>query len=262
MPGNEYEKYIDFSASIVPEMPERIKKAAVRAMEEARRYPEPGNQSLKEAIAKKNGLDPENIVCGNGAAELIYRVAQCFAQQKGASERKEALIIEPAFTEYERALSQNGIKVRHYVSTHEGFALTEAFLSELSGETYKNTGVIFIAQPANPTGILTKEGLLTRLAVLCEEKGILLVVDESFYELTEKGKTLWLGPDRRMDRNRAVKREGLKELLILNSFTKLYGMAGLRLGYLIGYDKKLLQKIDSIGQPWPISAPSGEKACR
>ena len=256
--NKESENYIDFSANIVPEMPERVKQAAIASIEEANHYPDPQYRRLRKAIAGKHGVQPEQVVCGNGAGDLIYKIAQVFGKKQDFNDseegRKAALIIEPAFTEYERALLQNGIEVIHYSTREDEFRLTERFFTDLE-EKHKKPDIIFLAQPANPTGLLTDEGLLLRLGDYCEEKDILLVTDESFYELTVKGEKLWLGEED--DRgNVSQNKNARKRLLILNSFTKLYGMAGLRLGYLIGYDTELLDKIDRIGQPWSISAPA------
>ncbi|MBQ7564372.1 MAG: aminotransferase class I/II-fold pyridoxal phosphate-dependent enzyme [Lachnospiraceae bacterium] len=253
VPENEDVKYIDFSSSLVPGMPEKVRQAAVSAMENAERYPDPKYRRLKEAIAGKYNTVPENIVCGNGAADLIYRIVSVFRKRAEQTGKNKAWIIEPAFSEYEKALLQYGLDVYHYNTETDDYRVTDRLLSELEKEEACNAGIIFLAQPANPTGILTNEELLERLLAVCVERNVILVLDESFYELTSEGSRLWPG----MENNGYRAEMKLKKnLLILNSFTKLYAMAGLRLGFLIGGDEGLIKEIDQTGQPWSISNPA------
>ena len=107
----EYEEYTDFSASIAPlGLPVRVREAVLSSIKKAESYPDPFCTGLREAIAKRLGTDRERVIPGNGACDLIYRIAQAF---RGLI--REALIVEPAFCEYEKALLINGIGVRHYL---------------------------------------------------------------------------------------------------------------------------------------------------
>jgi len=228
--------YLDFSANIAPfGMPEKVKEAAVEAIGHSHRYPDPHCLRLREAIAEKYASDPENVICGNGAADLIYRIAGALR-----GKLKRALIIEPAFTEYERALKLYGVEVSHFVPENDGMA------DCIDHIVNDGSDLIFIANPSNPKGILTDRKDLERLSSACAGKGIILVIDECFIGFIE-------------DYQKYSMSECLNEYtLVLNAFTKLYAMPGLRLGYITGKNPGLLKKIDEERQPWVISEPAYE----
>ncbi len=228
--------YLDFSANISPfGMPDKVKEAARAAVERSDRYPDPHCLGLRQAIAEKYSVASENVICGNGAADLIYRTVSAL---RGSI--KKALIIEPAFTEYERALSLCGIEVSHFTPKDGDI------MDCLDIITASDIDLIFIANPSNPKGILFERNELERLSHACAEKKVILVIDECFIEFLE-------------DYRAYSMLSRLNEyILVLNAFTKLYAMPGLRLGYIIGRDPGLLKKIDEERQPWVVSAPAYE----
>ncbi|MCR4656284.1 MAG: aminotransferase class I/II-fold pyridoxal phosphate-dependent enzyme [Lachnospiraceae bacterium] len=228
--------YLDFSANIAPfGMPEKVKEAAKEAVGLSHRYPDPHCLRLREAIAEKYASGPENVICGNGAADLIYRIAGALRENL-----KRALIIEPAFTEYERALKLYGAEVSHFVQENGNIA------DCLEHIRNSDIDIVFIANPSNPKGILTDRNDLEKLSAVCAEKRIILVIDECFMEFVEDCREYSMSGC-------------LNEYtLVLNAFTKLYAMPGLRLGYIIGKNPVLLKKIDEERQPWVISTPAYE----
>ena len=249
------EEYLDFSANIAPfGMPGKVKEAVRASIEKAERYPDPFCTKLREALAEKYGVGAENIIPGNGACDLIYRIAGAFAAMPRFSktaERKQALIVEPAFSEYERALCFNETETLHYFTKSSDISgLTEGL--ESSHSQNSAVGLVFLANPANPTGTLIRREALTRLAKACERKGTVLVVDECFMGFLKDDSDYSMLPAIRKDPG------AFRNVLVLNAFTKLYAMPGLRLGYLIGSNPDLLKKIDALRQPWNISVPAYE----
>ncbi len=266
-------EYLDFSANIAPfGMPAGVRAAAEAAIAEAERYPDPFCKELIRALSQKTGLCADNIAVGNGACDLIYRTVQaCFGicclcdggkNKSGISGRK-AIIIEPAFSEYERALKLFGVEVIHY---HAG-SVTKCLsrkgregipdrpdLSELSEEIghdrIGNIGLIFIANPSNPEGRLFDREELVGLAKICGKKGIILVADECFMGFVSDKTQYSLLP------LIAKEQESFENVLVIDAFTKLYAMPGLRLGFLAGGSKALIERIDSLRQPWLISTPA------
>ncbi len=225
---------LDFSVNLNPiGMPEAAKRALAEHIGDYERYPDPRCRALTAALARRYGVSPEQVLCGNGAADLIFRIAACFRP-------KQALVPAPAFSEYERAVLAFGGAVQEYPLLEEnGFALTEGFLGAITPDT----GMVFLCTPNNPTGRLIDPAIIRRAAQACEENGAILVVDECFLGFTE-------------GRSMAVELSEYPNLFILSAFTKLYAMAGLRLGYLLAGDPALLARVAECGAQWSVSAPA------
>ena len=228
---------LDFSANVSPlGIPDRVKRAAAEALETADRYPDPDCGRLREAIAEKEGVPVSRVVCGNGAADLIWRSVR-------AVHPREALVPLPSFFEYESALRAEGAAVRRHILREENdFALTEEILSEITPET----GMLFLCEPNNPTGRLTDPALLRAIAGRCREMGTVLAVDECFLDLTSD-------PDGRTLRELTEEMPGL---VLFRAFTKSFGMAGLRLGYCLCGSAETAEKIKEAGPPWAVSSPA------
>lgn len=228
---------LDFSANISPlGMPEGVRRAAADALAGAHRYPDPLCRALTGAIAGTELVSPDWVLCGNGAADLIYRAVL-------ARRPAHALVTAPAFAEYEAALELVGCKADRFpLREADGFALGEEFPDAVSPET----DLVFLCQPNNPTGRAIPRPLLERTLDRCREAGALLVVDECFLDF--------------LDEPEAFTMKGLlgqsPNLLILKAFTKLYAMAGLRLGYCLCSDAALLGRLREAGQPWAVSGPA------
>ena len=96
---------LDFSVSVSPlGLPRGVRDAVIRSLDETWRYPDPLCRSLREKLATVYGLDAESIVCGNGAADLIYRLTQLLHP-------RQALITVPGFGEYRAALEAAGCEL-------------------------------------------------------------------------------------------------------------------------------------------------------
>lgn len=228
---------LDFSANISPlGLPERVRRAAVRALDTAERYPDPLCRALRAAIGEAEGVDPAWVLCGNGAAELIYRVVL-------AKRPKKALVTAPAFSEYEAALELAGCRTdRFLLKEEDGFALNGEFLEAITPDM----DLVFLCQPNNPTGRTVPRPLLAAAVERCRAGGGLLVLDECFCGFLDD-------PDAFSLKDLLG---GHGNLLILKAFTKLYAMAGLRLGYCLCSDAALLDAMGSAGQPWGVSGPA------
>ncbi len=226
---------LDYSANLNPlGMPPEVSQAAAQAAMEAVHYPDPLCRKLRQAIACHDGVELEQIVCGNGAADLIFRLA--FALRP-----KRALVTAPTFSEYEQALTSVGCQVEHYrLSQAKDFDLDEGMLEAIR----PGIGLVFLCTPNNPTGRLIPQALLLTAAERCRTVGAILVVDECFLPLAGGGPGLapWL--------------EQYPNLLLLRAFTKSYAMAGLRLGYCLTANQDLRERIEAIAQPWSVSSPA------
>lgn len=228
---------LDFSANVSPlGMPEAVRHAAEAALAEAERYPDPQCRTLREKLAAYHGAPADWILCGNGAADLIYRLA-------AARRPRTALITAPTFSEYENALTLWDCRVFRFLLYEEnGFSITEDILAAITPEL----DLLLLCEPNNPTGRTTDPALLEQILARCAACGTLLAVDECFNDLldTPSAHTL-LGYLSRC-----------KNLLILRAFTKSRGLAGLRLGYALSQNTALLESMAHSGPPWSVSTPA------
>ena len=226
---------LDFSANCNPlGAPEGVKEAIRLAAEQIDAYPDPLCRLLCSALAEHEGVLPENVLCGNGSADLIDRLIS-------ARNPVKAVITDPTFSEYERALSRSNCKIIHHsLSAKDGFAVTENILALLSPDV----DMLFLCNPNNPTGLTIRQHLLNEILDACIRSDILLVLDECFNGFLDDPASHSLTSRIRESGN----------LLILKAFTKIYGMAGVRLGYCLSSDESLLRSMRCAGQPWAVSS--------
>lgn len=238
--GEVYSKAveIDFSANINPlGTPEAVKEAVRDSLPLLSQYPDPYCRALVGAIAEFEGVPAERVLCGNGAAELIFSLCAALGP-------KRALLPVPSFSEYRTALEAAGCETEFYfMEQSEDFALTERFLPVLEGF---GGDMLLLCNPNNPTGQVIDPVLLEEIRDICARKGIFLFIDECFLDLTQGGEGLSLARQLR---------DGERTLL-LKAFTKSYGMAGLRLGYCLCADPALLTRMGRATQAWNVSIPA------
>ena len=210
---------LDFSANVSPlGLPEGVARAITEALPTADRYPDPLCRELRAKLALHEGVPAEQILCGNGAADLIFRLVW-------AKKPRRALVTAPTFAEYATALESVGCTVeRFFLREQEDFAVTDAFCAAIR----PGVDMVFLCQPNNPTGQLTALPLMEQILRRCAACGTLLVVDECFLDFL---------PDHALHTAKGLLGEG--DLVILKAFTKLYGMAGVRLGYALSADTAL-----------------------
>lgn len=225
---------VDFSASLNPlGMPPAVRAAAVAAVDGSVPYPDPLCRDLVAALAAELRLPAEWLVCGNGAADLIHRVIL-------ARRPKTALLPVPTFAEYEAALEAAGCAIAfHPLHRRGGFRLAEDILEKIA----PGLDAVFLCQPGNPTGQLADPALLRALLARTAETGTLCFVDECFLCFVDHPEAHSL----------VGLAGGHPHLFVLDSFTKRYAMAGIRLGYGVCSDGGLLDAVRRTGQPWAVS---------
>lgn len=236
----------DFSVNINPlGLPEGVKTALSENRGIYTDYPDPYCIQLRAAIAEKEGVRPEQIVCGSGASDIIYRIC-------AALDIKRALIPVPAFSEYERALSLNGAAAEYiYTSPDDDFALTdevfEKWVHEQAARGRSDApDAVFLCDPTNPSGRLLEPSLIARVYDWCAQNGALLIADECFLEFHEKRNEITL-------LNMIRDHSGI---IIINAFTKIYSMAGLRLGYAVCSDEETARRLSGHAPHWNVSGPA------
>ncbi len=231
--GDIYSREIelDFSANLNPlGIPEAVRRAAAEA--DFASYPDPNCSALVRAISEYEKIPAERIVCGNGAADLIYRIVNTVRPER-------ALVCSPTFSEYEKAVIERGGEVLpHLLSEKNGFALNEDILPKITPDI----DMIFLCTPNNPAGSTIEPSLMERILQKCRASGTAAVVDECFLDFAENGERLsakqWLN----------------ERVIVLKAFTKICAMAGLRLGYAVFGDRALAEQVRGSGQPWAVSS--------
>lgn len=172
---------LDFSANVSPlGLPEGVAKAITAALATADRYPDPLCRALREKLAVAEGVPAEWLLCGNGAADLIFRLAL-------AAKPRTALVTAPTFAEYATALETADCTVkRHFLREENDFAVTKDLLNAV----HPGTNMVFLCQPNNPTGQLAEPALVEALLRRCEVVGAVLAVDECFLDFLPEGEGL------------------------------------------------------------------------
>lgn len=254
--GDKYESFegeekslsiVDFSANTNPlGMPKTVQERISDSIKYWDSYPDPFSRKLTEKICQKymdeNEIEilKDWVVCGNGAADLIFRTVY-------ALDLKRVLIPVPTFSEYEDALKEKQVKVEHYYLEEEnGFQFTEEILKKIKGKGEEKIDGIFLCNPNNPVGNLMDDTLMEKILEEAKKENIYVFLDECFLELT--------GMEN--ERSQISKLRDFQNLIIFKAFTKTYAMAGLRLGYLLSSNVTVTDKIFSIGQPWSVSTPA------
>ena len=152
---------LDFSMNVNPlGMSERVKQAIAEAAQTAERYPDPECRKLRAAIAEAEGVTAEQVFCGAGAADIIYRLAKALkpAEQPAKQQEEEPrlLVTAPTFSEYEEAFASEGWKVEQWLLPEEAdFRIGEELpraIEMIDREKDGGADVLFLCEPNNPTG--------------------------------------------------------------------------------------------------------------
>lgn len=231
--GGEIEvdiKY-DFSVNNNPlGMPSYVEKAISKNVVLYSKYPDRKCCDLKEAIASHELTETNQIVCGNGASELIMAISASMSKDKEIN----ALIMSPTFSGYERAVKTYGGKVSYYQSYNELYKLLDNNKSE-----EEKFNFLFICNPNNPTGEVIENSELKNIIDAARRSEVLTVVDECFINFTHEKSVVDLIDD-------------YDNLVVLKAFTKFYSMAGIRLGYICS-NKKVCEAVEQFLPEWNVS---------
>ncbi len=218
---------IDFSSNVNPLAPPRgLLQYLRKIVSLSRYYPEVDAISARIALANFHGLNPKNIVVGNGANELIHLVTSAFPKGK-------ALILAPTYSEYEQAAIGHGLEPYFHITKYPfDMDLSDVNLQE-------GTSLIYLCNPNNPTGKVIKRDAIIDFQRKASRAGAVLVVDEVHMDLSDLEKE-------------SVIHEELENTVVLRSLTKLLGIPGLRLGYSIS-SPTLTSKIDLVRPAWNVN---------
>lgn len=229
---------LDYSSNINPlGVPESLKEAIKNNFDVLEKYPDINYVELRESIGKYNGVSREDIVVGNGATEVLFLYMKALAP-------KRALIVSPTFAEYERALKNIDSEIDYFSLDEireENKNYFDLDIERLKKESI-NFDLVVLCNPNNPTGNFLELEKIKDLNEFLEKNGTKLFIDECFIEFIAK----WENKTSKLLRN--------KNIFILRALTKYFALPGIRLGYGISFDKDLIDKINSIREPWTVNA--------
>lgn len=228
--GDVYRNPIEYDLSINVNplgMPLASIQAAHEGVVLTGRYPDYKAEQLCHAIAKAKQIPADRIIPGNGAAELLYVLGQTIPEK--------ALTIAPTFTGYAEAVAAGGGELT-YASDEQ----------ELLAKMDDSIRLVFLCNPNNPTGTLFTREQILRVLAKAEAMQAYVCVDECFLPFLEEEASYSMLPYLAKH----------PRLLVLRAFTKIYCMAGLRLGYLACGDTELQSRIRAKLQPWNTSIPA------
>ncbi|MFF2654792.1 Rv2231c family pyridoxal phosphate-dependent protein CobC [Streptomyces sp. NPDC058045] len=186
----------------------------------------PDGRAARAAVAWRHGVAPERVLLTAGAAEAFVLLARLPGVGR-------PVVVHPQFTEPEAALRDAGHRVRRVLlRAADGFRLDPAAVPE-------DADLVVVGNPTNPTSVLHPAAQLTALA----RPGRLLVVDEAFMDAVPGEPEALAG------------RDGVPGLVVLRSLTKTWGLAGLRVGYLLA-EPDTVAALERTQPLWPVSAPA------
>ncbi|WP_406516843.1 Rv2231c family pyridoxal phosphate-dependent protein CobC [Streptomyces sp. NBC_00134] len=186
----------------------------------------PDGRAAREAVARRHGLPVERVLLTAGAAEAFVLLAR-------ALKVRHPVVVHPQFTEPEAALRDAGHAVdRVLLREEDGFRLDPAAVPE-------DADLVVIGNPTNPTSVLHPAALIAQLA----RPGRVLVVDEAFMDAVPG------------EREALAGRSDVPGLVVLRSLTKTWGLAGLRIGYVLA-EPDTVAELERAQPLWPVSTPA------
>jgi histidinol-phosphate aminotransferase len=211
---------------------DRVQKAILAALNHLNRYPDGSAFYLRQALAKKHGVSPDQVVLGNGSNELIELLVRTFLRPGD-----EAIVPHPSFVVYPMIVqAAGGVRVMVMLKEHR------LDLEAMARAITPMTKVVFIANPNNPTATIVTADEVERFMARVPERTI-VVFDEAYIEFA-------LGPDFPETLNYV--KQGRK-VAVLRTFSKATSLAGLRVGYGVA-EADAIALMNRIRQPFNVNS--------
>ena len=209
----------------------RAVAAIKKALKDLNRYPDGNCYYLKMKLAKKLNVRPDNLTFGNGSDELIAVIVQAFM-----NEDENAIVADPTFLEYRLIAEAYGRQVMVAPSVNLKYDL-----DGIRKAINEKTKLVFIANPDNPTGTYISDKRLTKFLEGVPDN-VIVVMDEAYYDFVDA-----------RDYPDTMRHLKDKNLIILRTFSKAYGLAGLRIGYALS-NAELTDCMNRVRQPFNVNS--------
>ena len=210
----------------------RTRAAIDAAIAEVARYPDGNGHDLKSALGRRHGIEPGAVVLGNGSNDVLELVAHAFLGPGRA-----AVFSQHCFAVYPLATQARGSRAIAVPAKSYGHDL-DAMAAAIDDETY----VVWVANPNNPTGTHLRPDVLEAFVRRVPER-VILVIDEAYNE--------YLAPDLKSDTVKWLKRH--PNLVVTRTFSKAYGLAGLRVGYALAHPS-VADIMNRVRQPFNVNS--------
>lgn len=215
--------------------PSLLAMAAVqRALPELARYPDGGSYALKQRLAAHHDIEPAAITLGNGSNDVLDMIARVFLTPE-----RESVFSQYAFAVYPISTQAVGAQARVVPALEYGHDL-DGFSAAIT----PRTGVVWIANPNNPTGTWLPRARLRAFLEGVPEH-VIVVVDEAYIEYVDEpdypDASRWLGD--------------FPHLIVTRSFSKAYGLGGLRVGYALSHPA-IADLLNRVRQPFNVTTPA------
>ena len=213
------------------ELSAKIKEKIFDELSNANKYPDGDCEILKKALSKKFKLNPAQIICGNGSDDILSLICLAFGR-----EDTEIICCKESFSFYPIIGRSCGAQI-NFANTNK----LKVSFKNIKEKINERTRIIFIANPNNPTGtVIFKEDLITGLKEI--PKRIIVVIDGAYAEYVE---------DTRFSDSLSLIKQ-FPNLIVTRTFSKIYGLAGLRIGWGYG-SKKIIEILEKIRGPFNVN---------
>ena len=224
------EEIIDLSSNIA----ENVSGSALRLLEEKlttiQRLPEPYSESVLSQLSRYYQIPKSFMICGAGTTELIHGLSYCHAN-------RSVLIVQPTYADYEKYALLYGCRIiEQILEENDDFYLNIEKFEELVATVQ----IVFICNPNNPTGTLIDRQAI--LSLLQRFPKVIFVLDESYMPFTSFETTQSL--------------LGVEQgnLVVLRSFSKIFAVPGLRMGWLYTPNEELISRLRGFLSPWSLNS--------
>jgi len=231
----QHRRVLDYSSNVNPLGPSLRALEAINACSwRIPFYPDSSSSALRKAIAQYVGdIGDENVIVGNGSCELIYLFAEAFIGRE-----VEALILVPTFSEYERAVKKMGGKTKFLRLSKDYIVHPKNLLDEIN----PRTRAVFLCNPNNPTSALIPREAVLEIVQGSLAKDVIVFLDEAFMGFVSR--------ERRFSLANQV--GTYPNVFVLDSFTKVFGLTGLRVGYGVACED-IIDVLSRVKMPWNVN---------
>ena len=224
------EDIIDFSSNINPKVVSNLEEYILEGLSKCKSYPDINYTQLRNNIGNYININSGYIIPGNGATEIIYLLMKNI--------KKRLAILNPTFSEYERGAKLNNLEIINFMLNKDDEFSVNVKEIEDNIDSFDS---LFICNPNNPNGKVKNVEELLKIIIKNDK---LLIVDETFMEFVHEEENYSL-----------IKYvEKYKNIFIIKAVTKFFGMPGLRLGYGVTSNKKLIDDIYKHKEPWTVNS--------
>ena len=234
--GIKKEDILQFSGNVNPlGLSQKLKSQLKEHLDVLSSYPDRDYVKLRNSISHYCECMPNHVVVGNGSTELIRHMIQTINPSS-------SLVIAPTSSEYAREILLTGGSIDYFQLKEEDSFLLD--MASLNVQLEKNYDILVLCNPNNPTSTVLNQTELKEILIQCEKHHTYLMIDETYAEFAPSLEQITAIP----------LCEEFEHLIVLRGVSKFYAAPGLRLGYAITSNEKLLSSLEIKKNPWSVNS--------